>query len=58
MDEMSVWLDDGIIFRGRPEKPYLKKNEMCLLSPNFKLASIYIYIDINEKETLYFYYTK
>jgi len=21
------------------EKPYLKKNEMCLLSPNFKLAS-------------------
>jgi hypothetical protein len=21
------------------EKPYLKKNEVCLLSPNFKLAS-------------------
>ncbi len=37
------------------EKPYLKKNEVCLLSPNLhpnkqKLKS--------EKETLYFYYTK
>jgi len=40
------------------EKPYLKKNEVCLLSPNFKLASKYIYIYISEKETLYFYYKK
>ena len=37
------------------EKPYLKKNEVCLLSPNLhpnkqKYKS--------EKETLYFYFTK
>jgi len=34
------------------KKPYLKNNEVCLLSPNFKLASK------SEKETLYFYYKK
>ncbi len=36
------------------QKPYLKKNEVCLLSPNFKLAKKYK----SEIETLYFYYTK
>jgi hypothetical protein len=38
------------------EKPYLNKNEVYLLSPNFKLASKQKYK--SEKETLYFYYTK
>jgi hypothetical protein len=37
------------------EKPYLKKNEVCLLSPNLHPnKNIYK----NEKETFYFYYTK
>jgi hypothetical protein len=36
------------------EKPYLKKNEVCLLSPNFKLASkSNIYIKVKKKHFIF-----
>jgi hypothetical protein len=40
------------------KNPYLKKNEVCLLSPNFKLASKQTKNTKVKKETLLFYYTK
>jgi len=38
------------------KKPYLKKNEVCLLSPNFKLASKWTKIQKWKRNTLFLLY--